>query len=218
MSGAWEIQETVLAAILHTDATTIAWAFGLRNLILPGGFMPIAGMPYDHARNVACQKTLECGADWLFFLDSDVIPPRDAVLRLMAHRQPIISGVYARRSPPVALPVMMRNGNWVTDYEPGSIIEVEVVGAGCLLIHRSVLEKFLENPLGRERGKPWFDWRVDMAGLVPQGESMSEDFTFCLHARRAFGYKILVDTGVVCKHVGNCQSLPGRFEALEVAV
>lgn len=216
MPGAWELQESVLCSILHTDVTSIAWAFGLRNLQLPGGFLPIAGMPYDHARNVGCQQVLDHGADWIFYLDSDVIPPRDAVLRLMSRRQPIISGVYARRSPPVSLPVMMRNGQWVTDYTPNSIIEVDVVGAGCLLIHRSVLERFRENPLGRDRGKPWFDWRVDMGGLLPPGEAMSEDFTFCLHARRAFGYQILVDTSVVCKHVGYCQSLPGRFEALEV--
>lgn len=216
MAGAWEIQETVLASILHTDVTTIDWSFGLRNLILPGGFSPIAGMPYDHARNAACQQTLECGADWLFFLDSDVRPPADTVLRLMARRQPIISGVYARRSPPVGLPVMMRNGQWVTDYEPGSIIEVDVVGAGCLLIHRSVLEKFKENPLGKERGKPWFDWRVDMGGLLPPGEAMSEDFCFCLHARRQFGYRILVDTGVQCKHIGFSEARVGSFGPLQV--
>lgn len=174
-------------------------------------------MPYDHARNAACQQALNCGADWLFFLDSDVIPPRDAVLRLMAHRQPIISGVYARRSPPVSLPVMIKDGRWVTDYQPGAIIEVDVVGAGCLLIHRSVLERFLSNPIGANRGKGWFDWRVDMAHLLPPGEAMSEDFCFCLHARRAFGYKILVDTSIVCRHVGHCQSLPGRFEALDCA-
>ena len=49
MPGAWELrqQSSVLCAILHTDNTTVAWALGLRNLILPGGIMPIAGMPYD---------------------------------------------------------------------------------------------------------------------------------------------------------------------------
>lgn len=48
-TGCWEIQQRnkVLCAILHVDTTTIAWALGLRNLIIPGPIMPVAGMPYD---------------------------------------------------------------------------------------------------------------------------------------------------------------------------
>lgn len=214
MAGSWEIQQqqSVLVNILHTDVTTVAWAFGLRNLQIPGGLMPLAGMPYDHARNVACQVTLDRGAEWLFFLDSDVIPPHDAILRLMSRQQPIISGVYCRRSPPVAIPVMMRGGQWVTSYPANSIIEVDVVGAGCLLIHRSVLERI---PPQRP-GKRWFDWRVDMKGLMPDGECMSEDFTFCLHCRRN-GYKILVDTSVQCKHVGLAESKYMSFGPLDAS-
>ena len=179
MPGAWEIrqQQSVLCGILHVDTTTVAWAFGLRNLIMPGSFMPVAGMPFDMARNVVCGKALELGAEWVFFLDSDVIPPRDAVLRLMSHRQPVVSGVYCRRSPPHGLPVMIKNGQWVTQFVSGSVIDVDVVGAGCLLIHRTVLGAL--PPLDERRGKRWFDWRVDMQHLLPPGEAMSEDFMFC---------------------------------------
>lgn len=202
MPGAWEIlqQQSVLCGILHTENTTVAWAFGLRNLILPGGFFPTAGMPFDHARNAVCAKALELGLEWCFFLDSDVIPPRDAVIRLMAHRRPVVSGLYCRRSPPHGVPVMIKNGQWVTQFLPGALVDVDVVGAGCLLIHRQVLEAL--PPLDEKRGKRWFDWRVDMQHLLPQGEAMSEDFMFCLQARRELGIKISVDTSVRCKHVG----------------
>lgn len=210
MPGAWEIrqQNSVLCCILHVDVVPIAWAFGLRNLIIPGGIQPLTGMPFDHARNAGCAKALELGAQWLFFLDSDVIPPRDTIPRLIAHNQPIISGMYCRRSPPHAVPVMIKNGQWVTQFAPGAVVDVDLVGAGCLLVHRSVLESL--PPSDPNRGKRWFDWRVDMQHLLPPGEAMSEDFTFCLNARK-HGYKILVDTSIRCRHVGLAEADLGTF-------
>lgn len=212
MPGSWEVKANnqVLCAILHTEVTTVAWSFGLRNLIIPGQIIPLCGMPYDHARNNAVHQLLGSSFEWLFFLDSDVIPPRDAILRLLAHKQPFISGVYARRSPPVGVPVMLRGHNWITEYPANSIIEVDLVGAGCLLMHRTVFEKL---PPQRP-GKPWFDWRVDMKGILPEGECMSEDFTLCIHYKR-HGGRVLVDTGVVCRHVGFGESRPGSFGPMD---
>lgn len=215
MPGYWEIKAAnkVLVGILHTDVTTLAWAFGLRNLIIPGRISPVAGMPFDHARNVLCQQALQSGTDYIFFLDSDVVPPRDAILRLIARNVPIISGVYFRRSPPQGVPVMIREGQWVLQYPKNQIIEVDVVGAGCLLIKREVLEKL--PPQDPVRGKHWFDWRVDMQHSLPKGEAMSEDFTFCLQARKTLGLKILVDTSVECRHIGYGEARYGTFTPLE---
>ena len=214
MTGAWELsqQESVLCAILHTDNTTVAWAFGLRNLIIPNGHaVGIAGMPYDHARNTAAQEVLSKGFTWLFFLDSDVIPPRDAIVRLMAHRKPVISGVYSRRSPPEAVPVIIKNGGWYQGPLNCGVIEVDLVGAGCLLIHRSVLEKL--PPLDERRGKRWFDWRVDMPHSLPPGRALSEDFAFCVQCKD-HGIPVLVDTSIECRHVGYSEVTRGRMAAL----
>ena len=208
MPGCWEIPQSVLVGILHTDNTTLAWSFGLRNLIIPGQILPVAGMPYDMSRNVICQATLEHGFDWCFHYDSDVVPPRDAILKLMSRNQPIISGVYCRRSPPHSIPVMQKNGNWVTEYPPNAIIEVDVVGAGCLLIHRSVLERFKQQP--QRPGKTWFDWRVDMQGFMAPELCKSEDFCFCDHSRK-LGYKVLVDTSIQCRHIGLGEATLGQF-------
>lgn len=212
MAGAWEIRQanSVLTAILHTEMTTVAWALGLRNLMLPGPIAPLAGMPYDHARNEACKALLQGSYEWLFFLDSDVIPPRDAVPRLLARNLPIVSGLYCRRSPPHGLPVAIKNGNWLQQYMPGSLVEVDLVGAGCLLIHRTVLEKLPP----QQPGRAWFNWKVDLREHLPEGEGLSEDFTFCLWARK-HGYKVILDTGVVCRHVGNAQATPGLMMPLE---
>ncbi len=212
MPGYWEIQPTVLVCTLHTDVTTMAWAYGLRNLIIPGQPFGLSGMPFCHARNEACRQALKAGADHLFFLDSDVIPPRDTILRLIKHDLPVVSGIYCRRSPPHAVPVMIRNGQWVTEYPANSLIQVDLVGAGCLLIRRDVLEKL--PPIDDKRGKHWFDWRVDMMGLLPQGEALSEDFSFCLQCRR-HGIPIVVDTSLMARHIGYGQSTLGSFVPLD---
>lgn len=196
---------SVLCAILHVETTTIAWAFGFKNLIVPGAVTGLTGMPFDMGRNSACQQALQNNFSWLFFLDSDVIPPHDAILRLMRHNKPIISGVYHRRSPPVGIPVMQKPaGQWIVNYPPNKVIEVDVVGAGCLLIRRDLLEAVAKQP--QRAGKPWFDWRVDMMGHLPKEECMSEDFTFCRHVKRQLGIPILVDTSVQCSHIGNAEA------------
>lgn len=210
--GSWEIKQNnqVLVGILHTDQVSVAWSLGLRNLIVPGVIMPVSGMPYDMARNTICRAALEGGFEWCFHFDSDVVAPRDAILRLLAHRLPVVSGMYCRRSPPHGVPVMIKNGSWVTQFVPGSMVEVDLVGAGCLLIHRSVLEKL--PPSRPEAGKHWFDWKVDCAGIVPQGEALSEDFVFCKNVREKLGLKIWVDTGVACKHVGLAEATYGNLQ------
>lgn len=188
----------------------MAWAFGFRNLVIPGGVAPISGQPFDMARNTGCMRMLENNFDYIFFLDSDVIPPHDAVIRLMKHDLPIVSGVYCRRSPPHMHPVAMKGGQWLPfDLPQNQLLEVDVVGAGCLLIRRDVLEKM--KPIAPEQGAHWFHWRVDMSGLLPPGEALSEDYAFCLHAKRQLGISTILDTSVRARHVGLAQSMPGSF-------
>lgn len=215
MPGAWEIvhDTNVLVGILHTDATTVSWGLGLRAMRWPGKFqvpMLLAGMPYDMARNTACMHALDLGADYMFFLDSDVVVPPDTIERLIALNMPITSGMYCRRSPPEGVPVMIRDGQWITEFPKDALLEVDLVGAGCLLIHTDVLRAL---PPQRP-GKHWFDWRVDMKSVMPAGECLSEDFTFNVHARR-HGFKTVVDTSIQCRHIGFAESRLKSFRPLE---
>lgn len=212
MPGAWETMSPgVLVAVLKgRETVTMDWANGWRNLVLPPNSEIIqpSGMPYDHARNHACEALLERGGNlgWLFFLDDDVIPPADAIPRLMSHGKEIVSGVYYRRSPPIGVPVMLRfdekgGTKYVTEYKWPDLISVDLVGAGCLLIQRKVLEA-----MGAKGGRhPWFDWRCDRTDL-PANERYSEDFTFCVRAKKEFGFSIWTDTGVQCQHVGHAKA------------
>lgn len=202
--------------ILHTEVTTMAWSLSFRNLIVPGNMiLPVSGMPYDHARNSICQRALEIGASHVFMLDSDICLPPDSILRLLSRNVPFISGVYHRRSPPVGVPAMQKpRGQWVTSYPANSIIEVDVVGAGCLLMRRDLLEAVARQP--QRPGHPWFDWRVNYAGMMDPMECMSEDFTLCSYLQKMGLAKVLVDTSVICKHVGYSSSEYGGLKPLDV--
>lgn len=202
----------VLCVILTREITHISWSFSFRNLIIPGEPMVLGGMPFDHARDVGAQRSLDGGFDYVFFLDDDVCVPPDVILRLMAHRLPIVSGLYIRRSPPI-FPVMIRNTpsgkQWVTSFQVPSLIEVDMVGAGCLLIHRSVLEKL---PWINPPKHHWFEWRSNAHNLR-DSDRTSEDFSFCLHAKQ-HGFKTIVDTSLQCRHLGHSESrlTPTGFE------
>mgnify|MGYP001559767756 FL=1 len=62
------------------------------------------------------------------------------------------------------------------------LIEVDGVGAGCLLVHRRVFEAI---------EKPYFQCNP--------GTPIGEDFYFCRKAQAA-GFKIYVDPGILCGH------------------
>lgn len=205
MPGSWEIlaQRQVLVCVLHTETVTTGWALALKNLIIPGGIKVVAGMPFDHARNVCCQAALQDGYQFCLHLDSDVIAPPDTILRLMSHGLDCVGGMYCRRSPPHSVPVAIKDGKWL-DRLPGPgespLVDVDMMGAGCLLLSRKFLETMAQRP--SRPGKPWFDWRADMGGqLPPDMPCLSEDFTMMHNARMA-GFRVVLDTGIRCHHVG----------------
>lgn len=148
---------------------SIDWARKFYSLQRPGETMYVysSSLPYDVSRNTACEAVLQYGVQWLLFLDSDVIPERDdAILQLMRHNLPIVSGVYHAKAPP-HLPLVLRRmpqpqpdgtvksvlAN-IAEWTPGEVLQVDGVPTGFLLIHRRVLEKF------KEDGDPFFRWTM----------------------------------------------------------
>jgi GT2 family glycosyltransferase len=162
------------------------------------------GHPLDHVRNSIVNHFLgEKKATHLFFLDSDVLPPPDAIPRLIKHKVPIVSGLYRERRqehrPIIITTPKRRDGKlgfcFPYRYKPprNRLVSCDVVPAGCLMIERSVFEKLQ---------RPWF--HID--------KQYGEDIYFCLCARKA-GYRILVDTGVDCLHL--VSHITGSDEAVE---
>jgi cellulose synthase/poly-beta-1,6-N-acetylglucosamine synthase-like glycosyltransferase len=141
--------------------------------------------PLDAARNLVVES-MPREADYLFFLDSDTIPPANALTRLLSHNLPIVGGLYFRKTPPFD-PLLLRHAGGIMyepiyDFPANGLVEVDATGLGCMLVKREVLDSL---------GKPWFKFDGDL----------SEDYYFCRKAKEA-GYKIMVDTGVQCDHLG----------------
>lgn len=147
-------------------------------------------------RNKLRQFVLENNYDYFFSLEQDVIPPADIIERLLAREKKIISGCYFTvfpNYPSVRLvafkhvpPANPAEPLWdvgpplgIMEVLPSRVLDVSVVGVGCLLIHSSVLEKV--------------SFRYDSS------TDASDDMFFCYDARKA-GYSIYLDSSQFCQH------------------
>jgi hypothetical protein len=235
MPAIWEMvksQGKVAILVPHSGRVSMKWMEMMRSLESPNSFLiTTKGYPLDVARDYQVNQALDSGADWLFFLDSDVIVPKNIIPVFTQLGLPIISGMYtAKRAYPNPLcwtmwglvpnptkEALERHEYFaaVVQWE-GRNIEVDVVGTGCLMVHRSVFEAI--------RAKfpkyPYFLWTRDrhpgMLDLLNlEDEKMryiSEDFWFCMLAKKC-GFKIIVDTACKCIHEGDVE-----FEDLEARI
>lgn len=162
--------------------------------------------PVDRARNqiVDFFRNARVGDDQrtfthLLMVDSDTIPPVDAVTRLLSHGKDIVTGLT-----PI---VTYTEDGWQTydnafvsrDRDKSGKVtttniaarhtglqEVFRCGAACILIRREVFETLAFPPFA-------FDTENGVK------HTRSEDISFCDMAVDA-GFKIYADTDVVCQH------------------
>ncbi len=157
------------------------------------------------SRNILREQVLRNGYDYFLSLEQDVIPPKDVIPRLLSHNKKIVSGVYfklydvlitntgkrdgiVQKKGKTLMPVLFRFAD-----EPGKmhictlhevsgerLLKIRAAGLGCMLIHRSVLEKI---HFRKEEGIQGYD-----------------DVVFCDDAYNN-GFEIYADTSVKCKHL-----------------
>ena len=197
MAGAWEVPRTnLIIGILSTGLVSIDWATNLVAFQKPGGttLRVWRGLPYDVARNRLVRDAREAGCRELLFLDSDVLIPSDAIPKLQSAQLPIVSGLYWSKK---GCPGIWKSAPGGQAYQPitqwpgGGLIEVDAVGAGCLLIDVRVFDVL------DKMGLPWFEWQIK--DPADQAGKFSEDFAFGRYAAQA-GFKIYCHTGVLCYH------------------
>ena len=212
MPGAWELttKPFLVFGILHTweihpDFVASFTALRKRGLV---HYEWQHDKPWDFGRNVVAKACLDDGAEWCFFLDSDVLPPANALLQLLSHNLPIVGGLYYRRHPEV-FPVAFHLRDEVQfepmkqeEIRPG-LQEVDGVGGGCLLVHRRVFESLKDDVPKLRPGLnlpesnffyEFFKWSVFEKPWA------SEDLYFQWLARKR-GWKIFLDASVSCGHV-----------------
>lgn len=149
------------------------------------------------SRNSLATMAIQMDADYVFWLDSDMVFQPDTLVRMMdtvqKHDIDMLTGLYFRRVPPYS-PVLfdkleMRTKT-VLDWSefktiPEDLFEVGGCGFGCVLVNTEVLISV--------QGK-----HGNM--FAPMGNN-GEDIAFCIRARDC-GYKIICDPSIICGHVG----------------
>jgi GT2 family glycosyltransferase len=162
------------------------------------------GLSIADARNNLVRKFLDSDIEWLYMADTDTVFAPNVISMLLLNAESgcqIVSGlINVDGRPP--FPMMYRRiadtaagfGMFqsIAEWKHGECLEVDAVGAGCLLVHRDVyleIEKRYPN-----RAAPWFEYTI-MAGML-----IGEDMTFCWRAADC-GFKIYTDTSTRVGHI-----------------
>jgi len=154
------------------------------------------------------------GAEWLLFLDSDMVFPHDVIVRLQmaAHHvnADVVGGLCVMVTGNGAIPTIYQYDHVPgstgftrvqLDYVENSLVQVAGTGTACLMIHKRVLER-MRDEAGHDYG--WFSERVvnvdGSDGSVAHW--VSEDLAFC-HQVNQLGFRVFVDTTTKIGHDKN---------------
>lgn len=161
----------------------------------PAAFDVLIEQPYGFsvpdARNFIVNKAIKEGFDYIFFVDDDVLIPRNALVKLIHHNADIVGGFYYRKYFPLEscgmhvdeedCPVPIDN------FKIGDIINnTLVLPSGCTLIKTDVF-KNMESP--------WY-----RTCTINNRPTITEDTYLCQKARD-LGYDIITDLGIQCLHI-----------------
>lgn len=239
----FKVVPRLLIGMPNTGVVRFEWAMQLTQLLYPVNWsqsimapqLPIYG-PMDYsvaqARNLCVEQALANGFEWLFFLDTDTIPPPDLLVHLNKYIQrgdiPIVAGVYYSKGMP-SHPLVFRgrgNGTYL-DWNRGDKVWVDGVPMGCTLINTKIFEHLPHTELtDGTGGTGWYDTPRFAANDPETGmfhrEVGTEDLHFCDRVmkhdvlRKAGFPKVadkefpfLIDTNIWCTHInGSGQCYP----------
>ena len=194
--------QKILIAVPCMDQVSARFAQSLATLKKVGqctvSFL-MGSLIYD-SRNRLAGMAVEMEADYILWLDSDMVFLPDTLERMMKvldeHPEiDILSGLYFRRGTPFT-PVLFsklevnEEGTleWAdVDPLPDELFEIAGCGFGCVLMRTECLLDLA----AKEGGGMWFS-PIANAG---------EDCAFCIRARNG-GYKIYCDPTIECGHMG----------------
>lgn len=154
-------------------------------------------------RNGSAERALAVDCTHVLYLDDDHIFPPHLLTQLLSHDKDIISGLYVSREAPFYPQIYKGEDDkrWVhnklLDPFMSGVIEVDCVGAGCLLVKAEVF---------RGMEKPW--WTLGQT--IKDG--WGDDVDFCRRARDA-GFRVWCDLELPVGHICNMTVWPQRGES-----
>jgi len=176
-------------AIMHAANKGITWV----------GDLSPDRQGWSAARNFIASGAIEIAldnkVDGVFWVDDDLVIPKDTITRLTSHNLDFVSGLYFQR----ALPFRPVFGTWNKKdatfdwpgvYEDNIVTPWDGVGFGCSYTSLRLLKLVSDLPGCKENGPFGGDF---------QKKTYGEDFTFCLRALEV-GIRPHLDTSVKCRH------------------
>jgi hypothetical protein len=171
--------------MVHADFAMAYAQLCMASAGLQPQLMTVKSSIVAQARNSGVELARKAGADFIFFLDSDMLFPPTALFRLLLHRKDIVGATYTKRVAPFQiLGSMLAEQPAVLS---GDLLEMQRIPTGCLLINMGVFDKL---------SKPYFRFETDA-----NGDIVGEDYVFCDRAREA-GYRIWCDA-VMSREIGH---------------
>ena len=149
------------------------------------------------SREEIAKTAIECGADYIFWLDSDMVFAPDTLTRMFKTIEEndeidILSGLYFRRVPPytpVLFDVLKCDDEGCTWSEfktvPAEIFKIGGCGFGCVLTPTDI----------------FIDVMNKYNTMFTPVHGVGEDLSFCWRAR-SLGFNIYCDPSILLGHVG----------------
>jgi glycosyltransferase involved in cell wall biosynthesis len=167
----------------------LQWSHDLRYQITI--YMPEGISPLDAARNRCVKAFLERDDDYLWFIDSDIIPPVEALLRLIQADKDAIGAVCfsmkAEQGEYFPYPVTLRyneDKKYVVYYGKG-VEPVDATGGACVMFKRRVFET-IEKP---------YEFLYYPDGTL----KLTCDF-YIFQKLQKVGFELFIDFDVLCDH------------------
>ena len=195
----------IMIAIPCMDTLPVKFVESLMAMDKPEGtsvcFRPNS-LIYD-ARNLLSLTAMEQGFDYVMWLDSDMIVPKDIITRLLrdsvTYKVDMVTGLYVKRQfPPdpvlfdeVSPPQVIEDDKVVKhvhnflNYPRDSFFQIAGCGFGCVMTSVKLLREV---------------WKKFGPAFAPFNWA-GEDVSFCYRVRQ-LGYEICCDSTISCGHVG----------------
>ena len=174
----------------YTNHIQLFYRFGRDYPHIQFGLVNPARMSIDRMRNLAAKTVLETGADYLLFLDDDVLVEGDGLQKLIDCNADIACGPVPIRGYPFDWMVFKKKGQnlfSMKELPNKGIVPVDAVGFSFCLIKADLLRRIPTNA-----GQPFF-----VTGL-----NNTEDIYFCVRARQADpNCSIVVECSQLCGHI-----------------
>ena len=178
-------------------------AVNLNNMLLLRGYrtdtIQIYGQQVDHARTLLVQHALQKEADYILFIDDDIIPPVDGLCKLLeiiTNNNDIgaVSGdYYLKGSPSYSVHLQL-------DKKTGIVTELEKISNQNELIENNWLIGFgfvlIKLDFFKQARQPWFKCHTKNNKEM----DINED-AHCTELLFENGYKVLIDRTIQCLHV-----------------